>query len=162
LRARLACNYGLIGKRGLLSRQGFLSKCCGGLGGVRGEGFGFIAFGQLGGGHESSGQGKRVAVEGGEGAEKETGEVAEDGGTARRDGVGSQESAELPQGILDSFSVLEVASAMEEVQGEVIGPVRPRLHMARTEHGSRIKNPVAAFSTGGREVEAAGRDAGGD
>jgi hypothetical protein len=46
-------------------------------------GSGFIAFGQLGGGHESPGQGKGVVVDGGEGAEKETGEVAEDGGTAR-------------------------------------------------------------------------------
>ena len=37
-----------------------------------------------------------VVVDGGEGAEKETGEVAEDGGTARRDGVGGQESVEAP------------------------------------------------------------------
>jgi hypothetical protein len=55
---------------------------------------------------------------------------------------------------VDSFSVLEVASAMEEVQGEVIGPVRLGLHMTRTEHGSRVKNPGAAFWTSGREVEA--------
>src|ERR1700674_4178808 len=31
---------------------------------------------------------------------------------------------------------------------------RLRLHMARTEHGSRIKNPVAALLIGGREVQA--------
>jgi hypothetical protein len=93
-------------------------------------------------------------VDGGKGAEKEAGEVAEDGSSAGWDGVGSQENVEVPQGIVDSLSVLEVASAMEELQGEVIGPVRLRLHMARTQHGSRIKNPVAAFSTGGREVEA--------
>jgi hypothetical protein len=83
-----------------------------------------------------------------------TGEVAEDGGAARGDGVGCQKRVELPEGIVDSFSVLEVASAMEEVQGKVIGPVRLRLHMTNTEHGSRVENPVAAFSTLGREVEA--------
>lgn len=55
---------------------------------------------------------------------------------------------------MDSFSVLEVASATEELQGKVIGPVRLRLHMTGTEHGSRVKNLGAAFSTGGREVEA--------
>ena len=145
----ILCKSGLLCRRGFLAGDGF-----GGLGGASGEGFGFIAFGQLGGGHESSGQGKGVVVDDGEGAEKETGEVAEDGSSARRDGVGRQKSVELPEGIVDSFSVLEVASAMEEMQGEVIGPVRLGLHMARTEHGSRIENPVAAFSTLGREVEA--------
>jgi hypothetical protein len=53
------------------------------LGRASGRGFGFIAFGQLGGAHESPGQGKRVVVDGGEGAEKETGEIAEDSSTAR-------------------------------------------------------------------------------
>jgi hypothetical protein len=61
----------------------------------------------------------------------------------------------VPQGVVDPFSVLEVARAMEELQGEVIGPVRLRLGMTRTEHASRIENPGATFSTGGREVEAA-------
>jgi hypothetical protein len=99
-------------------------------------------------------RGNGVVVGGGESAEKEAGEIAEDGGSARQDGVGSEENVEVPQRIVDSFSVLEVARVLEELQGEVIGPVRLRLGVTRTEHGSRTKNPGAAFSTGSREVEA--------
>jgi hypothetical protein len=97
----------------------------------------------------------RVVADGGEGAEKEAGEIAEDGGATGRDGVGSQENVEVPQGIVDSFSVLEVASAMEELETEVIGPVRLRFEVTRTDHGSRVDNPGATLATGGREVEAA-------
>jgi hypothetical protein len=61
----------------------------------------------------------------------------------------------VPQGIVDSFSVLEVASAMEELETEVIGPVRLRLEVTRTDHASRVDNPGATLATGGREVEAA-------
>jgi hypothetical protein len=136
-----------------LGGGGFLGEWCGGLGRGSGPGFGFFSFGQLGG-HGSAGQGNGVVVDGGESAEKEAGEIAEDGGSATRDGVGSEENVEVPQGIVDSFSVLEVARVLEELQGEVIGPVRLRLGMTRTEHSSRIKNSGAAFSTGGREVEA--------
>jgi len=55
---------------------------------------------------------------------------------------------------VDSFSVLEITSATEQLQGEVIGPVRLSLHMARTEHGSRVENPRAAFSALVKEVKA--------
>ena len=92
-RSGLLCRRGLLSRQGLLGRRGVLGNYgCGGLGRASGQGFGFIAFGQLGGGHKSPGQGKGVVVDGGEGAEKETGEVAEDGGAARRDDAGSQES----------------------------------------------------------------------
>jgi hypothetical protein len=73
-----------------------------------------------------------VVVDGGKGAEKETGEVAEDGGAAWRDEARSQQSVEAPNGI-----------------------VRLCFKVTMAKHGSRVENPGAAFSTGSRKVEAA-------
>jgi hypothetical protein len=156
LRKRVGGEHGLLRKDGVLTKVGFFSKReWGRLGWGRGEGSGLFAFGQLGCGHRNADLWVRVVAHGGEGAEKEAGDVAEDSGATGRDDVGSQENVETPQGIVDSFSVLEVASAMEELEAEVTGPVRLRLEVTRTEHASRVDNPGATLATGGREVEAA-------
>jgi hypothetical protein len=71
-----------------------------------------------------------VVVHGGEGAEKETGEVAEDGGATGRNGVRSQERVEAAQRIADTLGVLEIARALLEVERVVIGAIGLRVAMA--------------------------------
>ncbi len=117
----------LLCRRGLLSRHGHLCwRGCGGLGRASGQGFGFIAFGQLGGGHGSASLGTRVVVLGREGAEKKAGQVTEDCGAAGRDEVGSQQSIKTLQGVVDSLSVLEVARAIEKLEGKILWAIQTR------------------------------------
>jgi hypothetical protein len=61
-----------------------------------------------------------------EGAEEKAGQVTEDCGAAGRDKVGCQQSIETLQGVVDSLSVLEVARAIEKLEGKIIGAVRAR------------------------------------
>jgi hypothetical protein len=51
--------------------------------------------------------------------------------------------------------ILEVTSAIEKMEGKVIGPVRLRFKVPMAEHGSIIKSPITALATSGREIEAA-------
>jgi hypothetical protein len=118
---RLVRNYGLIGKRGFVGGRG--SDC---LQHRRGQGFGFCSFGQLGGGHGSTSLGTGVVVLGRKGAEEEAGQVTEDCGAAGRDEVGSQQSIKTLQGVVDSLCVLEVARAIQKLEGKIIGAVRAR------------------------------------
>jgi hypothetical protein len=106
-------------------------------------------------GHGSAGFGERIIVDGGEGAEHEAGQVAEDGSAARRNDASSQESVEAPDGIVVPVSVLEVTSVIQKLEGKVIGTVRLRFRVSMAKHGSRVWSPVAAFAAGGRKVEAA-------
>jgi hypothetical protein len=56
---------------------------------------------------------------------------------------------------VDPVGILEVTSVIEKLKGKVIGPVRLRFKVAVAEHGSIIKSPITALTTGGREIEAA-------
>ena len=95
-----------------------------------------------------------IVVDGGEGADKKTGEIAQYGGAAWRDGVGSQEGIEGLYGVVDSLSVLEAARALQEVEGEVLGSIGLRRAVATAEHAARVDNPRATLATGGRVMEA--------
>lgn len=53
------------------------------------------------------------------------------------------------------MGILEVTSAIEKMEGKVIGPVRLRFKVPMAEHGSIIKSPITALATSGREIEAA-------
>jgi hypothetical protein len=81
-------------------------------------------------GHGSAGFGERIIVDGGEGADHEAGQVAEDGSAARRNDASSQESVEAPDGIVDPVSVLEVTSVIQKLEGKVIGTVRLRFRVS--------------------------------
>jgi hypothetical protein len=43
--------------------------------------------------------------------------------------------------------ILEVTSAIEKMEGKVIGPVRLRFKVPMAEHGSIIKSPITALAT---------------
>ena len=49
-----------------------------------------------------------VMVDGGEGAEKEAGDVGEDGSTARRDAAFGEETVENAEGVVDALGPLEM------------------------------------------------------
>jgi len=70
--------------------------------------------------------GTGVVVLSREGAEEEAGQVAEDCGATGRDEVGCQQSIEALQGIVDSLSVLEVARAIQKLEGKVLGAIGAR------------------------------------
>jgi hypothetical protein len=53
------------------------------------------------------------------------------------------------------MSVLEVTSVIEKMEGKVVGSLRLRFKVTMAEHGSRILSPIAALTTGGREIEGA-------
>ena len=96
--------------------------------------------------------GTGVVVLGREGAEEEAGQVTEDCGAAGRDEVGSQQSIKTLQGVVDSLSVLEVARAIQKLEGKVLGAIRARYQVAMTEHFARVENPIATLPTGVREM----------
>jgi hypothetical protein len=95
-----------------------------------------------------------IVVDGGEGADEETSEIAKYGGAAWRDGVRRQEGIEGLYGVVDSLSVLEVTRALQEVEREVLGSVGLRRAVATAEHAARVDHPRATLATGGRVMEA--------
>jgi hypothetical protein len=67
----------------------------------------------------------------------------------------SQERVQAAQRITNTFSVLEVARALEKVKSQVIGTIGLRRAMARAKHAARVDNPRATLATSGRVIKAA-------
>lgn len=146
----LVRNYGLVGKRGFCGGRG--SRC---LQLRRGQGFGFCSFGQLSGGHRSASLGIGVVVLSRESAEEQAGQVTEDRGATGRDEVGCQQGIEALQGVVDTLSVLEVARAIQKLEGKIVGAIGARYQVAMTEHLARVGNPISALATRVRKMVAA-------
>src|SRR6266581_6510653 len=91
-------------------------------------------------------------------AQKQAADVGENGGTARRDAVLSQELVEIVEGMVDALCGLEVVEPPGEVE-VVIGGLHLVLFgaMLRTEPGLGFRSETLALTPGGRTIGAANR-----
>ena len=93
----------------------------------------------------------------GDGAEKEIGDVSEDGGATSGDEIGGEEFVELGDGVVDTHGGGEfvgvVGEALEEVRGRFCHGKRVGMFGAEAEF--QVVRLGAATATGGSAVEAA-------
>src|SRR6266849_4948371 len=80
------------------------------------------------------GEAVEVVIDGFEAAQYETANVGEDRALARGDASLGEQLVQGDQRVIDLLGVLEVATAVEELRGEVDGMLRLRGGMASAEH----------------------------
>jgi hypothetical protein len=96
-----------------------------------------------------------LAVNGGQGAEEQAGDVGESGGAAWGDLSAGEELVEGGEGVIDALGILEVRGVLGEYSGEVSGVGWLRGGVAGTEVGFGIEDAGGALTPLGGAVLAA-------
>lgn len=96
--------------------------------------------------------------DGGEGAEKQAGDIGDDGGAARGDAVLGEEDEELGEDLVDVGGGGKLAEIAGEVGGEVgrVGGWRPKVDVVFAEIGRGVREGEAAATAAGVAVQTAG------